>query len=105
MAKIKLTQPVLNYDGTFLMGDKVENGRPVLDQNNRPIKEVETLRNYLIVVLSNIAKDEEEAIPIPELSKRYQLSKKLYEHNEVKLADWEKDLLKERAGKVMRIYH
>ena len=97
--RLNVKQHVLDYEGKPLMTTKTNpDGTPVLDENNRPVQEPETLRSYLVTALNNKARTETEAVGAEESAKRYQISTKLFAKNEVDLTLPERTLLLERIG-------
>lgn len=96
--RIKVTQPVLDYEGSPILIDKTKSdGSIVLDENSRPVKVPETARQYMVTALNNKARHENEPIGAEEGAKRYQLSTKLYAKNEVDLTLDELSLIKARV--------
>lgn len=99
--RINVKQHVLDYEGKPILANKTTpDGAPVLDEKSRPVKEPETLRNYLALALNNKAKTETEMIGAEEMAKRYQLSTKLYAKNEVDLTHTECALLIQRVAAI-----
>ena len=55
--RLNVKQHVLDYEGKALLTNKTNtDGSPVLDGNNRPVQEPETLRSYLVLALNNKAR-------------------------------------------------
>jgi hypothetical protein len=99
--RLNVKQHVLDYEGKALLTNKTNtDGSPVLDGNNRPVQEPETLRSYLVLALNNKARNETEPLGAEEAAKRYQLSTKLYAKSEVDLTHAECTLLLERIAAI-----
>jgi hypothetical protein len=97
--RLNVKQHVLDYEGKPLLTTKTHpDGSTVLDENDRPVQEPETLRSYLVLALNNKARTETDPIGAEEAARRYQLSTKLFAKNEVDLTHPECTLLEERIN-------
>jgi hypothetical protein len=96
--RIDITQGINDYEGNVAMTVKVENGKPVLDKDNRPIQVPEQIRTYFINALNGTLTD--EVLVAEDKAQIYYLSVKLYRGKEVDLTVSDQKFILDRVGKI-----
>jgi hypothetical protein len=101
MSKIKVTQPVLNYEGKPFEQPKLDlSGQPVKDGEGKPEKEPQLLRDFLIAASNNRTQVESQTPMTHEQSmKVYRLTKRLYDKTNVELSVDERTFLRDQVAK------
>jgi hypothetical protein len=96
--RIDVTQGIKDYEGNFTMTNKMENGRPVLDGESRPIQIIEQVRAYFINALNGQLPG--ETLVAEDKAQIYYLSVKLFRGKEVDLTVSDQKFILDRVGKI-----
>jgi hypothetical protein len=100
--KIKVTLPVLNYEGKPFQKAKLDSvGEAIRDEKGRPEYEPQTLRDVLVNAINSQTPEEQNKPRTHEQSMRiYRLTSRIYEKTNVDLDAKERELIRDRVAAI-----
>ena len=95
--RIDVTQAVYDYEGKPISKNKTDaKGKLVLDADNRPVQESQTIREFFTTALNSATQN--ETFTAEQKAKAYQISLKLWAGKEANLTLDDRAFLKERIN-------